>query len=165
MGRSVQKQKLYKPCIHRTSFHASWMFCVIVGTYTVTTDCTETLRALAKVSLPYQVTANIQGTREEEQSGEGHFVVKWCQLLSGPFMSKAACNRNDLRNASTVRWFLDGMNCDQILDLWKLKVTRKVFCTINRVRAMSPECIELLGPKPAVIRITVSQGNTDVIVR
>ena len=42
LGRSVQKQKLYKPCIHRTSFHASWMFCVIVGTYTVTTDCTET---------------------------------------------------------------------------------------------------------------------------
>ena len=46
--------------------------CVIVGTYIVATDCTETLRALAKVSLPYQVIANIQGT-QEEQSGEGHF--------------------------------------------------------------------------------------------
>ena len=41
----------------------------------------------------------------------------------------------------------------------------KVFCKIRRVRAMRPVYMELLGPKPAEVRITVSQGNTDVMVR
>ena len=30
---------------------------------------------------------------------------------------------------------------------------------------MRPVYMELLGPKPAEVRITVSQGNTDVMVR
>ena len=40
----------------------------------------------------------------------------------------------------------------------------KYFLEISHVRAMRPEYIELLGPKPAVVRIAVSHGNTDVIV-
>ena len=76
------------------------MCCVCVGTCTVTSDCAEASTTLAKVSLPSQVITEIQGT-QDERSGRILFLfifllVKRCELLSGPFVPKAACNRNDL---------------------------------------------------------------------
>ena len=46
-------------------------------------------------------------------------------MLSGPFVSKTAGNRNDLRNAFAVSRFLKGMKGEQVLNLRKLKFTRK----------------------------------------
>ena len=66
-------------------------------------------------------------------SYNGFLSVKRCHLLSGPFVSKTAGNRNDLRNTVAVSGFLNGMKGEQILNLSKLKFTQKSIKSLYEV--------------------------------